>query len=356
MRARALVAPLTLLVALLALLLTVACAGPSEAEQHYNKGTLLLDDYKFDEAVGEFDRAIELDPDLAVAYAGRALANLNWRMYYFVEPQVDANKAIELDPDLASAYVARGIAHLTGIGSGASGGLRGAVAEFDHAIELEPGAIDAYVNRGVAYHHLGQSDRAIADYDRAIELDPNEAQAYRNRGYTYLRLGKEDEALADFSKAIEVDPDYALAYLSRGDVYRARGECERALAGYGKAIELDYFAMRDLAGQFVWEVYVSTALCHISLGHWEEAKADVDRELELNDVSVMGRRLRGLVRLHEGDSARALADLKWVVSQYPDPSQGRAEVLADLESLLSQAEHASRAAQIQGIIDELKGP
>ena len=80
----------------------------------------------------------------------------------------DFNRAIELEPDRASGYQGRANALNT------LQRYREALQDYDIAIELDPGPglANAYVNRAVAYSHLGENKKAIADYEKGLELDP----------------------------------------------------------------------------------------------------------------------------------------------------------------------------------------
>ena len=108
--------------------------------------------------------------------------------------------AIEVDPDLALAYNNRGWAYIE------LEQYEQAVADCTKAIELDPELALAYSNRGLAYLRLGQYEQTVADCTRAIELDPDLALAYNNRGQAYLELEQYDQAVADFDRAIEIDP------------------------------------------------------------------------------------------------------------------------------------------------------
>ena len=88
-------------------------------------------------------------------------------------------KAIELSPDLAIAYSNRGVAY------GEKGDIDRAIADFTEAIELQPDFADAYYNRGIAYHEKREYDRAIVDYTMTIGLKPDLVEAYNNRGDAY---------------------------------------------------------------------------------------------------------------------------------------------------------------------------
>ena len=87
-----------------AMLFALACTNP--ALEHVQQGTAYREQGKFDEAIAEYTKAIELDPDLAVAYNNRGCA-YSWNKDY-ENAMADLSRAIELDPMQASAYLNRG--------------------------------------------------------------------------------------------------------------------------------------------------------------------------------------------------------------------------------------------------------
>jgi len=135
----------------------------------------------------------------------------------------DLTRAIELCPYEAFGYNNRGIAYFN------SCEYDPAVRDFTRAIELAPGFAIDYVNRADAYSNLGKYDLAILDYTRAIELDPKYVDAYNNRGALYAITGRYDLAIKDFTKIIvELDPNFADAYQNRAFVYRQTGNIQEA--------------------------------------------------------------------------------------------------------------------------------
>ena len=79
------------------------------------------------------------------------------------------NEAIELDPEYADVYNNRGVAYAI------LGDNDQAIADFNKVLEIEPNDTQAYLNRGLTYKTLGQINEAIIDYERALELstDPD---------------------------------------------------------------------------------------------------------------------------------------------------------------------------------------
>ncbi len=203
---------------------------PKDAVAYYDRGLAYYEQNKYDLAIADYTKAIELDPKYAKAYIWRGGAYNNQKNYDLALS--DYNKAIELDPKYVNAYCSRGSSYE------AQKNYDLALSDYNKAIELDPKHACAYTKRGIAYNRENKYDRAIADYTKAIELDPKYALAYYKRGNAYDDLKKYDLAIADFSKAIELDPNYADAYNNRGLAYKAIGKTTEANADFKTAEEL----------------------------------------------------------------------------------------------------------------------
>ena len=145
----------------------------------YNRGWAYNEKGKYDLAIADYTRAMELDPKSALPFHGRSIS------YY--------NKG---DYELA-------------------------IADATRAIEINPKEAKAFNNRGSAYMQKGEYERAIVDLTRAVALDPKLANAYRHRGVVYLKAGKLDLARADLTKALELKPDYQEAKTALADLEQA---------------------------------------------------------------------------------------------------------------------------------------
>ena len=124
----------------------------------------------------------------------------------------DYSRAIELDPDLVLAYRARGWVYLL------IGDLDQAIADYDRAVELDPDRAAHYASRGMAYQERGDLDRAIADFDRWVELDTETAPAYLYRGRAYRDKGDIDRATADFREILKITDDPRHRLLARTEL------------------------------------------------------------------------------------------------------------------------------------------
>jgi len=196
-----------------------------------NRGFAYTNLGQFNQAISEYNKAIELNPKLAEAYNNRGIAYD--KLGQHTRAMSDYNKAIELNPKDAMAYNNRGTAY-TQLGE-----YTKALSDFTKAIEFNPKLAEAYNNRGFAYTNLGQFNQAISDYNKAIELNPKLAEAYNNRGGAYINLGQFNQAISDSNKAIELNPKDAMAYYIRGLAYCGLGKSEEAKKNLLKAVELN---------------------------------------------------------------------------------------------------------------------
>ncbi len=146
---------------------SVSVTAVKTAQEHNQNGLAYSKEGRLDEAILEYNKAINLEPGYAQAYNNRGHAYYNKGNYD--QTITDCTRAIELDPSLALAYNTRGIAYQ------AKGDYEKAMADFNRAIHLDPGRHWPYYNRGLIYKIQGKKEKAIADFERSIELtdDPS---------------------------------------------------------------------------------------------------------------------------------------------------------------------------------------
>ena len=175
--------------------------GSGKAGTRYNQGVYLQQQGQHEEAIAEYDEAIQLNPQYVDAYTNRGIAHQNLGQY---ERAIqDYDEAIRLNPKDTLAYNNRGSVYHT------LGQLQRAIQDYDEAIRLDPQLAGAYGNRGVAHSSLGQYEQAIKDYDDAIRLEPQLAGTYANRGLAYTLVGNDVEAQQDIERAVELGFDHS---------------------------------------------------------------------------------------------------------------------------------------------------
>ena len=205
--------------------------SPNNPSYINNRGSAYGNLEKYEEAIQDFNKAIELNPNNPSYFSNRGSAYGNLEKYE--EAIQDFNKAIELNPNNPSYFYNRGNAY------GNSEKYEEAIQNFNKAIELSPNNPSYINNRGSAYGNLEKYEEAIQDFNKAIELNPNNPSYFSNRGSAYGNLEKYEEAIQDFNKAIELNPNNPSYFYNRGITYEDLGESDKAINDFNNVIKLD---------------------------------------------------------------------------------------------------------------------
>ena len=120
----------------------------------------------------------------------------------------DYNQAIRLNPNFALAFYNRGLAYARKFQ------FERAIEDYNEAIRLAPKYAPAFTNRGLAKFNTRQYDRAIEDFDQAIRLDPNDASAFANRSLAKAAKGDSAGGNADIARAGQLNWTAALSGLA----------------------------------------------------------------------------------------------------------------------------------------------
>ncbi|MEV5611892.1 tetratricopeptide repeat protein [Streptomyces sp. NPDC052225] len=281
-----------------------------------------------DQALGDFARALAVDPDFwpartdrarllagqgardeALADLDDAMADRTAQVWYpatkgdllygarrFEEALAAYELALEIDDRQGSVHGMRGVC-LRELGRDDE-----ALAAAGRAVELEPSDAWALVQRAEILGHLGEHERAMADLDRAVDLAPADAWVRYERGEAHRLARRYEEALHDLDQALALDPDNGSAHGSRGAVLYRLDRDEEALAAFDRALELD--------PEYAW-AWGCRAEVNCYLGRLEQAVSDVERAVRLAPPSsswTLGRHAR--VMLAVGRLDRALDDLR----------------------------------------------
>jgi TolB-like protein/Flp pilus assembly protein TadD len=192
---------------------------------------------ELEQAVQYFQRAIDLDPEFALAYVGQAEAVGHLHaygtlslaeVYERIDPLLD--KAMKLDDQLGEVYALRAYKHEN---------LDDTIADFERAIELSPNYAMAYMWYGSAMHDR-DPERSLSLYRQALELDPLSPLIHSNIAAHYQGAGKFEEALKGYQRAVEIDPGFAFGYGSIAALYEdAFGLPDEAIHWAERAVASD---------------------------------------------------------------------------------------------------------------------
>ncbi len=197
-------------------------------------------------AIDHYQRAIGLDPAMALAWAGLASATA-WHTGYssdftvgYEKARAAANRALELDDSLPEAYLA-----LAAVQTGSDWDWSGAEASLDRALTLRPG--DAKILQELARLEsiLGRQEEALRYMQRAAILDPLDWGIQTGLASAYAWTGNFDQALEILRRVQEMDPGRSGTHYRFGRHFLRDGKFGEALEEF----KLEKFDFLSLSGQ-----------------------------------------------------------------------------------------------------------
>jgi serine/threonine protein kinase/Flp pilus assembly protein TadD len=179
--------------------------GPDDPLAHVNLGSILREQGRVDDAIGEYRAAIRLKPDFAEAYCDLG-AILSGDKSKHDEARTALVEAIRLRPDDALAHC--NLATSLRL----SGRFDEALVEYHEALRLAPRLPQAHFGKGDLLRRQGLADLAIAEYREAIRLDPGRAEVHSDLAHLLGARGRYAESIVEFERAHTLgsrQPDWA---------------------------------------------------------------------------------------------------------------------------------------------------
>jgi tetratricopeptide (TPR) repeat protein len=276
---------------------------------HYNRGTVLSELGRHQEALGSYDRALELCSDYprALYNRGDALKELE----RFDEALASYDRALVFLPENVDLLNNR--ANVL-----ADRGRHGeALSSYEKILTLQPNNAEALNNCGNALAELKRYDEALARYEKALALRPKDAGTHYNRGTVLAELGRHEEALESYERALDLQPDYPSALYNRGDALLTLNRPAEAIVQLEKALAID---PRLVAA------YVAYGNALQALGRHEEALQKHDLALSIQPGFVPAEWSKSLLYLGLGKFSEGwkLYDRRWISNKmrprpYPGP-------------------------------------
>ena len=190
-----------------------------QGEQYRSRPSRLQQDLESAEQL--YERALELDPEFALAYA--SLSNVHATMLWLAyDPypsrmeltRVTAEAALHLAPELPQARTAMGNMYYN------QRDFAKALEEHSAAADGLPGSAEMWMGVGYTHRRLGNWDEALAAFEKATALDPRDAEILQDLGGQTLKfLHRYEETITVMDRALELAPDFAIAQLNRALTY-----------------------------------------------------------------------------------------------------------------------------------------
>jgi tetratricopeptide (TPR) repeat protein len=271
-------------------------ADPNHRDSLHLMGMLCLQARQYDHAIEWIARANQQDvkSDYLLSL-GTALEQQG----LYQEALGAFDRGVQIKPDDAELWASRGttLSHL--------GRLDEALSCFDRCDELLPNNAAVMEQRGVTLHRLKRYDEALADHRHAHALNPTNPNVCNNIGASLQYLRRDEEALAWFDKALALKPDFIMALINKASSLAQMRRIDETIATYEQVKAID-------PANTEADSYLS--LVYLLLGDFEAARAghkarwnghmlpgsypDFQQHLWLGDEEVSGKTI--LVFADEG--------------------------------------------------------
>jgi tetratricopeptide (TPR) repeat protein len=268
------------------------------------RGREFLEKKNLDEALGQFDKAVESQPDYVDGHVTAGVILIEKGL--LAEADEHLQKAIQLDPKCWYAHANLGVL------AQRQGRLDEAIAHLETTVKLKPDHFEAQANLGKCLLEKGLPDRAQEHFRAAAKVAPEDAASHASLGSYLAEKKMFAEAAAQWEVCLASHPRFVDARLMLGRALAAQGKFAEALGHFGTACEMEprnLQAVNDLAwllatcpqdatrngGQ---AVQLAAAACKLSsyqdpvllntlaaayaeVGQWPEAVATASQALEL---------------------------------------------------------------------------
>jgi TolB-like protein/DNA-binding winged helix-turn-helix (wHTH) protein/Tfp pilus assembly protein PilF len=216
-----------------------------EAYENYLKGLYYWNkrsDENLTRAIGYFERATQLDPNYALAYAGLSdcYAIISAEIFGTMpaseaapKARAAAVRALELDPTLAEAQTSLATEKFN-----YEWDWSGAAQGFERAIGLNPSYATAYQRYSLYLIAMGRAQDSFAQIQKARALDPLSLSINFSLGWRLYMARQYDAAITQLKDTLEMDPSYELPHLVAGQAYEQKGNYALAIPELRKAVEL----------------------------------------------------------------------------------------------------------------------
>jgi serine/threonine protein kinase/Tfp pilus assembly protein PilF len=192
------------------------------------------------QAADYFQRAIERDPNFALAHLGLA-DTYALGSGFFDLPNVESSqrakaeveRALAVDPSMAEAHATLGLIHRHLYE------WKDAEREFKRAIEMNPNYPTAHHWYSIQLVYQRRFDEGLREIQRARILDPLSAVIAVNLVDAYAAQGRFDLAVASARSLLEIEPRYATAHRSLGTALLAMGQRDEAIRELQTSVDLD---------------------------------------------------------------------------------------------------------------------
>lgn len=274
----------------------------------YQQGMEHFAQLRYEDAHQSWRRAVELDPDFAMAWVRIANLSMAWGQ------RDSANAALARARDSSSHLQEIERLRIDKFAARIQGRPEGEFEASKAILKRYPNDTESMLSIHAHSRVRGDLDTCLEMLERVLAIEPENFIVYNELGYVLADLGKFDEAVAAFQKYAFINPDEANPHDSLGELYERIGRYEDALAEYGRAAEV------DPRFQFA---YLHQARVALTLGRFDAAEEILD-EASKAAVSPGSEFSNGVMRVdlaYQRDGIRAMVNAITALPPTPAPWQ-----------------------------------
>ena len=236
------------------------------AKQYYKAGEDFLNVANFEDAIDQFTKAIEIDPDYDKAYIARASAYEKLNNY------------------------------------------KAAAEDFERAIVFDEKNHELYYMAGYAYYKVKNNQASLANLNKAVEKKSNYLEAYQVRSQVYLQLERYEEALEDCKKCLRLKENEQ-NYYNLAQVYEQLGMLDDAEQAYRRSISKN---------SKVTKTHLALANLLYAKENYTSAMASVNNLLRIEPKNIEGILLQAELYSKQGNFPKAIEVLSVASIDFPD--------------------------------------
>jgi Tfp pilus assembly protein PilF len=204
---------------------------PASAKPHFDYGSALQKEGRLEEAVEQYNRALQFNPKDAKAHTKVAIALTGQAKFDAAVPHMET--ALDLEPNNAEFHLVYATL-LERIGRNDE-----AAPHFEAATRLKPDSAEAHYSYAEFLAGLGKNDEYIGELRRALQLRPDYPNAELQLADALFAKGNLKEAEGHYLAVLRADPKLTVAYNSLGKLYLTQGQISQALVQFSEALRLN---------------------------------------------------------------------------------------------------------------------
>lgn len=202
-------------------------------DEDYDEAMKLFNEHNYRGAIEKFQRTLNsktssksLHHNLSRVYISQSHRNLGiilFAMGNYSDALNEFNKALDFNPDYHE------LNYFIGVCLNNLGEFDGAIKSFSTVLDTDPSNLPARLKLGIALHNYKMWDKAIVLYKNILKTNPQYADIHYNLGLSFLGQGKIDEAISSFEDALKINPNYLQAKVKIAISHVFQGRFKNAL-------------------------------------------------------------------------------------------------------------------------------